>query len=270
MKHISEAYKEAIYYNDHIEYVPTRTKLDIAIYGVEINKLITIAGISASGKSSLVNFIETECSQQMSVLSFSMEMMARDQVRRKLKFLNTKGKDVKAQEIERLNGSDIWYHEEPVSEKDIDTIAREFIGVRENRKILIIIDHVLLLKGQDERKSIGELQKVLIALRKLKNVSIIQVAQMNRNIETLERIKTPQFHYPQRSDIAAADTIFHASDIIIVVHRPETLGIISYGLSSLDTKDVIFLHVLKDREGKQVILKVENRLDTQDWSYNNQ
>ena len=270
MKHISTAYKEAIYYNTHLEYIPTHTKLDAVLYGIEPNKIYTVAGISGSGKSSLVNFIETECSETMSVLSFSMEMMARDQVRRKLKFLGTKDKTTKDLAIDKLNHSDIWYHEEPVSEIDINKIAREFIEERANEKILIIIDHVLLLKGKDERTAIGELQKVLIALKKLKKVSIIQVAQMNRNIETLERIRTPQFHFPQRSDISSADTIFFASDIIIVVHRPETLGIISYGLSSLDTKDIIFLHILKDREGKQMIIKVDNRLDTQDWSYTNQ
>lgn len=270
MKHISTAYKEALYYKENLEYTKTSTKLDLVLKGIEPNKLITIAGISASGKSSLVNFIETECSKTMSVLAFSLEMMAKDQVQRKLDFIETLGEEEKRETIERLNSSDIWYYEDPVSETDIDRISRQFIEERSNDKILIVIDHVLLLKSRDERETIGQLQKVLIALRKLKKVSIIQVAQMNRNIETLERIKTPQFHFPQRSDIAAADTIFHASDIIVVVHRPETLGIISYGLSFVDTKNIIFLHILKNRGGKQAVIKVENKLDTQDWSYTNQ
>jgi replicative DNA helicase len=268
MKHISTAYKEAIYYEEHLEFVKTRTKLDLALGGgLESNNLITIAGISGSGKSSLVNYIETELSATMSVLSFSLEMMAKNQVRRKLKFFNTKTKEQKAEAVSRMNESDVWYHEDPVSPMDIDRIAREFIESRSTENILIVIDHVLLLKGRDERESIGELQKVLIALRKLKKVIVIQVSQMNRNIETLERIKTPQFHYPQRSDIAAADTIYHASDVIVVVHRPELLGIISYGLSLMDTKGIIFLHTLKFREGIQSITRVDNKLDTQDWSY---
>ena len=268
MKHISTAYKEAIYYEEHLEFVKTNTKLDLALGGgLEANNLVTIAGISGSGKSSLVNYIETELSEKMSVLSFSLEMMAKNQVRRKLRFLNTKTKEQKAEAISRLNKSDIWYYEEPVSPMDIDRIAREFISERSTENILIVIDHVLLLKGRDERESIGELQKVLIALRKLKKVIIIQVSQMNRNIETLERIKSPQFHYPQRSDIAAADTIYHASDVIVVVHRPELLGIISYGLSLMETRNVIFLHTLKFREGVQSITRIDNKLDTQDWSY---
>lgn len=267
MKHISTAYAEAKHYEKNLEYTKTETKLDLALGGIEPNKLITIAGISGSGKSSLVNYIETVCSKTMSVLCFSMEMMAKDQVRRKLKFINSKPKEEAKEMVSHMITTDVWYHEDPVSEVDVDNISRKFISERENDKILIIIDHVLLLKGKDERESIGQLQKVLIALRKLRKVSIIQVAQMNRNIETLERIKTPQFHYPQRSDIAAADTIYHASDVIIVVHRPDTLGIISYGLSAMDTKDIIFLHLLKYREGIQSIIRVENKLDTQDWSY---
>lgn len=267
MKHFSTAYKEAMHYEENLEFVRTRTKLDLIMGGIEPNKLITIAGISGSGKSSLVNFIETECSKEMSVLSFSLEMMAKDQVRRKLKFLNTKSKQEKDDEINRMKGADIWYHEEPVSERDIDSIAREFIETRKVEKILIVIDHVLLLKGRDPLGTIGELQKVLIALRKLKKVSIIQIAQMNRNIETLERIKTPQFHYPQRGDIAAADSIYHASDVIMVVHNPESLGIMFYGLQAMDTKEIIFIHILKFREGKQHIIRIQNQLDTQDWSY---
>lgn len=267
MKHISTAYKEAVHYEANLEYTKTNTKLDLAIGGIEPNKLITIAGISGSGKSSLVNYIETECAKTMSVLSFSMEMMAKDQVRRKLKYINTLDEQRKKEQLSILQESDIWYYEDPVSEQDIDRISREFILQRTAEKILIIIDHVLLLKGRDERESIGQLQKVLIALRKLKKVSIIQVSQMNRNIETLERIKTPQFHYPQRSDIAAADTIFHASDVIVVVHRPESLGIISYGMMAMDTRNIIFLHLLKFREGIQSVIRVDNKLDTQDWSY---
>lgn len=270
MKHISTAYAEAISHQEANEFVRTNTKLDLVIRGIEPNQLITMAGISGSGKSSLVNFIESECAPEMSILSFSLEMTGMAQVRRKLKYFNTFDKDKKDQAIKDMNRSDIWYHEDSVSEKDVDTIARDFIAKREGKKILILMDHILLLKGKDERQAIAELQKVLIVLRKMKNVSVIQVAQMNRNIETLERIKTPQFHYPQRSDISSADSVYQASDILIVVHRPEILGIISYGLHSLGTKDVIFLHVLKYREGKQHILTVENRLDTQDWSYTEQ
>ncbi len=44
---------------------------------------------------------------------------------------------------------------------------------------------------------------------------------MNRNIENPERINNPSMHYPMRSDISSADTIFHASDYVICIHRPE-------------------------------------------------
>lgn len=53
--------------------------------------------------------------------------------------------------------------------------------------------------------------------------SVLQLAQMNRNIESPERINNFLSHYPMRSDISSADALFQASDYVIVIHRPEFL-----------------------------------------------
>ena len=52
---------------------------------------------------------------------------------------------------------------------------------------------------------------------------------MNRNIEQPERIINPTNHYPMRSDLSTSDFIFQSSDYVIVLHRPELLGITAYG-----------------------------------------
>lgn len=75
--------------------------------------------------------------------------------------------------------------------------------------------------------------------------SIVQLAQMNRNIESPERINNPLSHYPMRSDISSADALFQASDYVIVIHRPEILGIQEYGPSHLPTQNKVYLHILK-------------------------
>lgn len=56
------------------------------------------------------------------------------------------------------------------------------------------------------------------------------------------------------------DSIFQASDVLLVIHRPEIIGITKYGLNNLDTKDVIYIHLLKVREGEPKILKFKNNL----------
>ena len=71
---------------------------------------------------------------------------------------------------------------------------------------------------------------------------------MNRNIELFERINNPSLHYPQRSDLSSSDAVFQASDYVIIIHRPEILGILSYGYTNLSVKNMIFLHILKTME----------------------
>lgn len=267
MKHIKTAHHEHLAKIQTASYIQTNTKLDMVMKGIEENLLITITGISGTGKSSIVNWIETEASREASIITFSMEMAAKAQWARKIKYISTLNEARKNQEIERLDKADIWYMEDMCTVKQINEISESFIREREGKKIIIIIDHLLLLNEKEERFGIVELEKVLVKLKKSKGVSIVQIAQMNRNIESIERIKNPQFHFPQRSDISTADAIFQASDLVIVLHRPEVLGIIAYGMNMLKTKGIIYIHILKNREGNQHIIAVENKLDTQDWSY---
>ena len=68
-----------------------------------------------------------------------------------------------------------------------------------------------------------------------------------------------------RSDISSSDSIFQASDYVMVMHRPEILNIQEYGPNHLPVTDKIYLHILKNRDaGKPCILEFEN-----DLAYNN-
>ena len=123
-------------------------------------------------------------------------------------------------------------------------------------------DHALLTKQVGTvLETISELEKVFIEVKKLPLTSIIQLAQMNRNIEASERINNPTSHYPMRSDLSSSDAIFHASDYVCVIHRPEILNILEYGPSHLPTNNKVYLHILKNRDaGKPCILEFENDL----------
>ena len=84
---------------------------------------------------------------------------------------------------------------------------------------------------------------------------------MNRNIELPDRINNPSMHFPLRSDLAASDAIFQASDYVIALSRPELLNIQSYGVNRLPVKNKVYLHFLKVRDaGEPCILEFDNEL----------
>ena len=135
-----------------------------------------------------------------------------------------------------------------------------------NKHFVIIYDHTLLTKQVGSQlETIADLEKVFIQIKKLPLTSVIQIAQMNRNIESSERINNPSVHYPMRSDLSSSDAMFQASDYVLVLHRPEIYGIHEYGPNKLPTTNKVYMHMLKNRDaGKPCILEFEN-----DLMYNN-
>lgn len=135
-----------------------------------------------------------------------------------------------------------------------------------NKYFIIIYDHALLTKRVGTSlETLSELQEVFIEIKKLPLTTIIQLSQLNRNIESPERINNPLAHYPMRSDLSSSDSIFQASDYVLVIHRPEILNIHEYGPDRLPTSDKVYIHILKNRDaGKPCILEFEN-----DLMYNN-
>jgi len=96
--------------------------------------------------------------------------------------------------------------------------------------------------------------------KKYGRITIIQLSQMNREIEDKDRINNPNLHYPMRRDLFGSDSIFQTSDYVIILHRPEIIGILEYGPKKLPVKNMIYMHFLKNREGEPKILSFENNL----------
>jgi replicative DNA helicase len=163
----------------------------------------------------------------------------------------------------------IYYVDTPGSIDEIyNTIKafRELPNVK-NKWLVIMLDHVLLTKGSAtdrERETIYNLQKMFIEVKKLGKTSIIQVSQMNRDIEDKDRILNSALHFPLRKDLFGSDSIFQSSDYVIVLHRPEILGLTVYGIKNWPVKDMLYAHFLKCREGEPKILSFKN-----DLKYNN-
>ena len=260
----------------------------LAMGGVEPNAIYTVAGISGSGKSSFVNTLETDLidlnpKEKAIVLSFSFEMLSSKQVGRKLSYKLKKTTSELYSSVDDSKVTDnefetikkeaatimeypIYYVDTPGSVQEIGNTIKQFQStLAKDKWLVVIIDHTLLIRGSGgEREIIVDLEKMLMEAKKVGKTSIIQISQMNRNIEAPERLRNSAMHFPQRSDLSSSDAVFQASDYVIILHRPEILGILEYGSLNLPVKDCVYMHFLKNREGEVKILKFIN-----DLKYNN-
>ena len=257
--------------------------------GIEPNTVYTIAGISGSGKSSWSNLLQIDLfdynpNEEIVVLTFSLEMVGFRQVGRTLstklrKTTSTLYSSETSLDDEtfrkvvnvsnQLKEYNIYFVDNPTTPMQVQEIIFSFYDqyVKGTGKHFVVIyDHTLLTKPIGSTiETMSELERVFIQVKKLPLTSVVQIAQMNRNIEASERINNPLSHYPMRSDLSSSDAIFQASDYVLVLHRPEILNIQEYGPNHLPTSNKVYLHILKNRDaGKPCILEFEN-----DLMYNN-
>ena len=296
IRHIEHPTKEALKYIDSRRKgivkslkTPWRKFNKITNGGIEPGIIMTIAGASSAGKSAFANTLETNLvdlntDQEIVVLNFSFEMLGYRSIGRKLSYKARKtttelySGDPDSQKLsdddfnslqrysDTIRQYPIYYVDSPGTVEQVKSTIEHFrMTIAKGKWLVIILDHSLLVRGkngQSEREVLADLQKLFMEVKKWGRVSIIQLSQLNRNIESPERISNPVLHYPKRSDIMASDSLFHASDYVMVIHRPETLGILDeeYGPSGLQTKDRVYLHVLKNRDGEAAILIFKNNL----------
>lgn len=254
--------------------------------GIEPNVIYTIAGISGSGKSSFANSLETDLFDlnkdiEFTVLSFNLEMLSSKQVGRKLSYrlskttselysstdnkLSDKEYESVIKTANDLSNYPIYYVDTPGTVDQIEATIKYFRSHEKfkNTWLVIMFDHTLLTKnktGETERATLADLQRLFMEIKKQGKTTIIQLSQLNREIEETSRITNPSQHYPIRRDIFGGDSVFHSSDYVIVIHRPEILGLTAYGPKNWPVNNLIYMHFLKVREGEPKILVFENNL----------
>lgn len=302
--HISEASSDILKYIDGRrkgEFKSLKTPWekfnDACMGGIEWQTITTIAGVSGSGKTAIVNQLETALfdlnpEEKFSILSLNFEMLSKKLIGRKishdLKLTTTElysaVKNVNISDdtfeeavkvTQRLNNYDIYYVETPGSVEQIKATILSFALSKRNENpnagVVVMLDHLLLVNGKDgdlERKILFDLMLMFNNLKKSLKISFILLSQLNRDIESSERLENPELHFPRKKDIFGADSIYQFSDVVLISHRPELLGINYYGPYKWQTKDVIFFHFIKMREGEPFIAKMRNNLkynEVLDW-----
>jgi len=255
--------------------------------GIEPNSIYTFAGISGSGKSSFLNTLESdlfECNPETDfvILSFNFEMLSSRQVGRKLSNKLNKttqelysglsqetfnDEDMKnaQREVEKIKKLPIYYIDLPGTVDEIRETILAFskLDFVRNKWLIITLDHTLLTKGKSgekEREILANLQYMFMEIKKFAKNTVIQLSQMNREIESTDRLSNPSMHFPTRRDIFGGESVFQASDYVIVLHRPELLLLKVYGPAGWPVANRVYMHFLKNREGELKVLTFTNDL----------
>jgi len=262
----------------------------VSMNGIEWGSIITIAGMSGSGKTAILNEMETSLFKQnpdekFAVLSFNFEMLARRLVGRKIsaklnksvkqlysadleekdKNLTKEDLELAKEYIESIKNLPIYYVDMPGTPVQIREAIYRINDLPEvrDKKLLITLDHSILVKktpGKDQMETLYDLSFEANQIKKNIDSSFIFLSQLNRSIESTERRQNSDLHYPTKADIFGADALYQYSDVVLVPHRPEMLGIREYGPNKLSTEGFIYWHYLKVRDGDPVIAKMVNDL----------
>jgi replicative DNA helicase len=258
--------------------------------GIEWGSIITVAGMSGSGKTAILNELETGLfeknpDEKFAVLSFNFEMAARRLIGRKIsKAMNFTVKQMYNADLEQphRNFTIDNYNQAvkflqtiknvPVSYVDIPGTVREIVNTIEHfamipenleRGILVTLDHSILVKKFGEQSTLQVLYELAAAFNELKKkikASFIIVSQLNRGIENVERIQNKNLHFPMKSDVFGADALYQYSDVFMITHRPDMLKLDTYGPEDWTVKDLIYWHYLKVRDGDPLVAKMKNLL----------
>jgi replicative DNA helicase len=283
--HIDQAVDEALKYIDGrrkglIKSIKTPWKKfnDAHLDGIEWQKIITLGGMSSSGKTLIASQLERELfdlnpDENFMILSFNMEMPSRQIVIRNIigrhqikneELLSAKGLTLCDEKFEmikvdlknKLGKYPIYYVEHPKTVRQYKFIVRAFYE-KMRLPFIVISDHsILFTKEENELSHLPMLYNLADAMMELKKelpVTQITLTQLNREIEDKDR-RHPRsvLNYPDKSCVFGADAMFQCSDTLLINHRPSLLNFApnTYGPAKLSCEENdIYWHFVKARDG---------------------
>jgi len=276
--------------------------------GIELDTILTISALSGAGKSTLAKCIRDSISDLNKEVSFNQyifnfEMIAHQQAARSivssanipLKKLYSVDEPLTDKEFEELKKyydtlkrrEGVYFIENPGTAEEIcDSLRHYYLTECKpyNKVMIYEIDHALLTKGRDGQSEKERVDDLMISLVEVKkqiasdgghSIGIV-LSQMNREIRKVERIKIPELHRPQTSDLFGASSIEQCSDYILFSHIPAKLNLPNqeYTEKKLPTKMKVgdrvvmipYFELVKQRSGdSDLTIPMWNKLDRFDF-----
>ena len=265
-----------------------------------------LCGASGHGKSYMLNKLLRDFTNptlqkdvtRTRILHFSFEMSAAAEMTRRISTLTgisyrkllSADRPLTKEEMEQVNSASSRLTDEPIYFVETPGNRQQILDTIDKMKnkfpdddLVVTLDHTLLvsgLAGENEIQTLAELGKMFIDVRKQYGTLNILLSQLNDKIESSSRRdpSVPSLHFPTKTDIHGSKQLYHAADVCLVMHQPALLGLEVYGPDRVptmteDEKNLISMHVLKNRHGTQgytrMIANLENgRIDPWSDSYN--
>jgi replicative DNA helicase len=260
--------------------------------GFEIGTVMLYASPSGGGKTTFMIQLERNLGRlnpefPVEVLCFSFEMLGRNIIARRIsqdmklqtRYINqnlTQGAmhsdhyrkiQEKYQDYAKDN---VHYVENSMSVDRMSDIIQEhredldkkYQGSH-NYILYIAIDHSVLIldrKGDNERLTLKRLGALCIDEKKIGNTIIVILSQTNGSLTNIDRLQNPQLQTPTQDDIFGGRALYFACDYVLISVNPEMWGLSKWTKHNLDTKDRLFWHIIKQREGKPITLVMKNTL----------
>lgn len=267
--------------------------------GLRFGNTYLLAGASGHGKSFFLNMliqdfldptINGTFNKPFKILHFGFEMSAADEILRRaaamtnisyggllsaFEKLTPQQYEFFQEKIETLKEQPVFYVEQPTTRYKMYQTIKDFKAKFPDEELIVTVDHTLLVQsevGENEIQTIAGLGKLFIEIRKEFNTLNILLGQLNDKIESEKRLDptNPSLHYPTKTDIHGSKQMYHAVDVVMVIHQPSLLHLEYYGKKDIPTEGLVALHILKNRKGEQGLTLLRNNLAHgrfDEWNY---
>jgi replicative DNA helicase len=250
--------------------------------GLEWGSIYVLGGRPGTGKTSVMSQITNNVklnnpTQDIAVLNFQFEMSDRIIGVRELtkptgmsmkKLLTADPLDKMSQDelgqIEEYyndhTNDEIYYVTESVTPKEFTKQVIAFYKTVK-KPIIVTVDHsVLTKKDADESSQLETLYNLSAEMVYLKKIipdsMYIILSQMNRSIDDPTRkINGTIGNYPTSGDLFAADALMQNADGVILINRPDIMGLTEYGPEKIKVEEgMLVFHIIKNRFNELSIL----------------